>query len=144
MWVQMCYFLVNTNGAFTHTVEWTRGEAGEKWLQHKSLHAFTHMRLCRGDRAGAKSSLQQMAPTPNFSRPLLNCVAQTKMAGPPVSQSRMCEHNRWWNRDVKICLSPHGHCSTFVWMYLNPVCHQWATASAGMDMPEGPETLWLA
>ena len=49
----------------------------EKWLQHKSLHVFTHMQSQRGDRAETKSTPQEMVPTPNFGRQFWNCMPES-------------------------------------------------------------------
>ena len=38
----------------------------ENWLQHKSLHAFTHAQSRSGGGAGAKTAPQEMGPTPIF------------------------------------------------------------------------------
>ena len=54
-----------------------RGQWVENWLQHKSLHVFTHTRLRSRDGVGEKSTPQEMAPTPNFLRPLWNRVPQS-------------------------------------------------------------------
>ena len=49
----------------------------ENWLQHKSLHVFTHVRSRSGGGAGAKSAPQETGPTPNLPRPLRNRALQT-------------------------------------------------------------------
>ena len=49
----------------------------ENWLQHKSLHAFTHARSRSGGGAGAKTAPQEMGPTPNLPRLLRNRALQT-------------------------------------------------------------------
>ena len=71
-------------GTFTHA----RADAGgrgrrraEKWLQHKSLHVFTHARSRSRGGAGAKSAPR----APNH-----HCLQE--MADPPASAPRMCEH----------------------------------------------------
>ena len=93
-----------------------RGRA-ENWLQHKSLHAFTHARSRSGGGAGAKTASQEMGPTPNLPRPLRNralqtiivlkkwqirprphrvcvnipAVAEREYQNPPATTPRMCE-----------------------------------------------------
>ena len=54
-----------------------RRRRADNWLQHKSLHVFTHARSRSGDGAGAKTSPQEMGPTPNLPGPLRNRVLQT-------------------------------------------------------------------
>ena len=66
-----------TKGTFTHARSGRGRRRAENWLQHKSLHAFTHMRSWSGGGAGAKSAPQEMGPTPNFPRPLQNRALQT-------------------------------------------------------------------
>ena len=53
------------------------GAEAENWLQHKSLHVFTHTRLRSGAGAGAKPAPQELGPKPNFLRPLRNRALQT-------------------------------------------------------------------
>ena len=67
----------NGKGAFTHARSRSRWRQAENWLQHKPLHSFTHMWSWSRGGAGAKSTPQQVGPTPNFLCPLRNHVLQT-------------------------------------------------------------------
>ena len=106
-------------GTFTYARNGHWRRRAENWLQHKSLHAFTHTRSWSGGGARAKSVPQQMGPTPNFPRPLRNrmpqtifvlkkwqthlrrfrvcvnipAVAQRECQNPPVSAQRICERS---------------------------------------------------
>ena len=63
---------------YVHTCAGGRGRGrAENWLQHKSLHAFTHVRSRSGGGAGAKTAPQEMGPTPNLPRPFRNRALQT-------------------------------------------------------------------
>ena len=64
-------------GTFTHARSGGGRRQAENWLQHKSLHAFTHTRSRSRGRVGAKSAPQQMGPTPNFPCLLRNRALQT-------------------------------------------------------------------
>ena len=71
-------------GMFTHAWSGRGQRQAENWVQHKSLHTFTHTRSRSGGGAGPKSAPQQMGPTPNFLRPLRNRALQT-----------ICVLNKW-------------------------------------------------
>ena len=74
----LAFVMEFTGDRWIHTcAERRRAEAGGNWLQHKSLHAFTHARSRSGGGAGAKSAPQQMGPTPILPRPLRNRAFQT-------------------------------------------------------------------
>ena len=64
----------------------------ENWLQHKSLHVFTHARSRSGGGAGAKTAPQEMGPTSNLPRPSKprapNHHCPQEMADPPASAPR--------------------------------------------------------
>ena len=71
-----------------------RGRA-ENWLQHKSLHAFTHARLRSGSKnrsARNGSNTQFTAPASKPCAPNHHCPQE--MADPPASAPRMREHTR--------------------------------------------------
>ena len=67
-----------TRSRYVHTCAGGRGRRrAENWLQHKSLHMFTHGRSRSRGGAGAKSAPQEMGPTPNLPCPLRNRALQT-------------------------------------------------------------------
>ena len=93
-------FCDNTTGGKLHVSRyihtWAERTQAENWLQHKSLHVFTHVRSRSGGGVGAKSAHQQMGPTPNFPRPLRNHALQT-----------ICGLKKWQIRShpLRICVN---------------------------------------
>ena len=71
----------------------------ENWLQHKSLHAFTHTRLRSGGGVGTKSAPQQMGPTSNFPHPLRNHMLQTIFV---LNKWQICP------RPLRVCVNIHA------------------------------------
>ena len=67
----------------------------EIWLQHKSLHAFTHMRSwswgkIRSATNGSNTQLSMSSSKPRTPKHL----CPQEIADPSTSASRMCEHTR--------------------------------------------------
>ena len=80
---------------YVHTCAGGRGRRrAENWLQHKSLHVFTHARSRSGGGAGAKSAPLEMGPTPNLPRPLRNRALQTIIV-----------LNKWQIRLLRVCVN---------------------------------------
>ena len=72
-----CYGCYCTRDALRYIRTCAERRRTENWLQHKSLHAFTHARSRSGGGVGAKSALQQIGPTLSFPRQLRNRGLQT-------------------------------------------------------------------
>ena len=75
--VRVIHMQPSPKGTFTHGQSGRGGKRVENWLQHKSLHVFTYIPSLSGDRAGAKSSPQEMGTTPNFPHLLRNHAPQS-------------------------------------------------------------------
>ena len=110
---------------YVHTCVEQRRAAN--WLQHKSLHAFTHTWSQSGGGAGAKSTPLQMGPTPNFphqlqNRALQNIFVLKKLHIRPrplrFRSAYVWTYPRWQSGNVKIRLSPLHHHLAYVWSYL--------------------------
>ena len=88
----------HTKGTFTHAQSGRGGDGrrrAENWLQHKSLHAFTHTRSrsrskIRSVKIGSNTQFSASASKPRAQ----NHLCPQEKADPPASAPRMCEHTR--------------------------------------------------
>ena len=111
----------------------------ENWLQHKSLHVFTHARSRIRGGAGAKSAPQEMGPTPNLPRALRNRALQTiivlkkwQIRPRPLrvcsaSAPRMCEHTHGsgagMSKSARLrSATAPAHVWLLVWIELHQKC----------------------
>ena len=92
----------------------------ENWLQHKSLHAFTHTQSRSGDGAGAKPAPQHPYFCVCFTRFTRSKPSLSSRNGRSarVHTTYVWTYPRHWSGNVKICPSPLHDCSAHVWMYL--------------------------
>ena len=78
---------------FSHARSGRGQRWAENWLQHKSLHAFTHTRSRSGSKIRSATNGSNTQFSASASKPRApNHLCPQEMADPPTSATRMCEH----------------------------------------------------